>query len=563
MQFEKLDGIQKQWVEDQIQKMSLRQMVGQLFCPMMMKSNLSSNEQIRTFVTQIQGDVQHYCPGGYYLNRYYPRTTPIMLNMLQESSAIPLLICADMEAGAGGGLGGVIAPGLTQFPPAMGIGATGSEHYAYLTARHTALQARALGVNYVFAPSLDVNNNPDNPIINIRSFGENPADVARLGCACIRGLQEHGVIASAKHFPGHGETLEDSHLLLSKVSASRERLDQVELLPFRAAIEEADVLSIMTGHLSVPALEPDEKIPATLSSAVIQGLLREELGYDGLIVTDALLMGAITTQYSPGEAALLALQAGVDWLLMPPEFPIAFEAVYEAAEDGTLSKDRLYKSLLRILSLKARLGLHENYHVQEDEVFLMEEQENSEAQSFAICSDAVTLVKNENHLLPLSVDQNISVLTLFDQDDEFSDKGSAFHEMVAGYSPETRYLRLLPDATESKIAQARRIIDAADTVILGLVIRTLPEKGTVDIPEPFARLVEFALQDERNVILVSFGNPYLLRRFPSVQAYLCAYSYFDLMTEAVADVIFGKRIPHGHLPVTIPGICERGTGCTY
>lgn len=322
------------WVERALAAMSLREKVGQLFCPIMMPEFLTAEQQIEVYAMRVREEALEFKPGGYYLNRYYRESTPLLINLLQEAAANPLLIGADMEAGAGGGLGGIIAPGLTQFPPAMAIGATGYDPYAYQVGLHTALQARDLGVNFIFAPVLDVNNNPKNPIINVRSFGEDPDCVSRMGAAMINGLREGGAACCAKHFPGHGDVSVDTHLQLARVEVELDRLERVELYPYRRLIENPGIDAIMTAHISAPALEPDANLPATLSRRVLTDLLREEMEFDGLIVTDALLMGGITSIMDPAEAAVRALEAGADWLLLPPDFPAAFNAVLHAIESG-------------------------------------------------------------------------------------------------------------------------------------------------------------------------------------------------------------------------------------
>ncbi|MBN2327096.1 MAG: glycoside hydrolase family 3 C-terminal domain-containing protein [Candidatus Omnitrophica bacterium] len=564
MSFNHLSQEEEQWASDALKGLSLEQKVGQIFCSMMMNS-LSMEEQIDEYALRIRHEAQTYYPGGYYLNRCYLPTTSVLLNRLQDIANIPLLICADMEAGAGGGLGGVIAPGLTVFPPAMGVGAAGSEQYAYQVGYCTAWQARTIGVNFIFAPSLDVNSNPDNPIINVRSFGEDPELVSRLGAAYIRGVQDGGAAASAKHFPGHGDASVDSHIQLSVVTGGRERIDRVELPPFRRAIQEAGVYSIMTAHVAVPALEPDAQCPATLSKIILQDLLRDEMGYDGLIVTDALLMGGITRHFSPGEAAVRAFQAGADWLLMSPDFAAAHQAVLSAVQSGVISMERLDESVRRVLAVKAKIGLHHHERVYHESLQNLEEiNEYPTRISMAVCDDAVTLVQNEGDLLPLSGREKISVLMLSDSKDEFYDDGYAFfYEVQSRCQDAVETLSVSPDASDSLLEAARRVVDRSDVVLIGLVVNVVPEKGSVELPDKFAPLIEYAVGAEKSVVIISFGNPYLLRRFPTVKAYICAYGYFDLMAASTAQILFGERIPHGKLPVQIPGICEAGAGLSF
>ncbi len=558
-----LSASEEQWVEATLKTLTLKQKAGQVFCPYMMPDEYTPEQQIQEYAKRVHGEIETYTPGGYYLNRYYLPTTPMLLNRLQDESPVPLLIAADMEAGAGGGLGGVIAPELTVFPPAMGLGAAGSERYACLAGQYTALQAKAIGVNFVFAPSLDVNNNPENPIINIRSFGEDPEQVSSLGSAFIQGLQNEGVAASAKHFPGHGDTSDDSHLLLSAVQADRKRLDEVELYPYRRAIHEAGVYTIMTTHLAVPALDPDSNIPATFSSRILKDLLRDEMGFDGLIVTDAMLMKAITSQCDAGEAAVRAFEAGADIILMPPDLDIAFRGLMDAAENGRIGEDRLEESVRRILSLKAKIGLHQNALTHSDEEAIHQIHCRASSISFNISADAVTLVKNEGTLLPLREEENLTTVVLSDERGDFYDGGAELLDDINLRSPAASFVSIQPGADENLFAQARQNIQQADTVLFAVIVQVIPEKGTVELPDAYLKLIQEAIDEKKRTAMVSFGNPYLIRRFPQLDAYLCAYGYFSEMTVAVSELLYGERLPHGKLPVQIPGVCDIGTGLSF
>jgi beta-N-acetylhexosaminidase len=565
MTIQNLSPEEQQWVDASLAELTLEQKVGQVFCPYMIDERLSPEEQIEEYAVRFRDETKAFTPGGYYLNRYYIPITPAILNNIKKISPVPPLICADMEAGAGGGLGGVVAPDLVTFPPAMGIGATGSEQYAYQAGRCTGWQARMIGVHFVFAPSLDVNINHDNPIINIRSFGEDPELVSRLGSAFIRGLQDGGVAASAKHFPGHGDTSEDSHLLLSTITADRERLDKVELYPYHRAINNADVYAIMTAHLAVPALEPNAKLPATLSSIILKDLLRDEMGFTGLIVTDAMLMGGVTTQYEAGEAAVLAFKAGADWILMSPDMHSAYSAVLKAVQSNDISEERLNESVVRVLSLKAKLGLHEEESIDLDGLSEVHDLNHYPTKvSYAMCDSAVTVVKNDDNILPLRGVESMTALLLNDAEEKFSDSGeSFFEELSMRMNSDISCASLDPGMDQEQIESVSRIVEQSDVLLVGLVIQVLPEKDSVEIPEEYANIINAALAANKQVIMISFGNPYILRRFPDVTAYICAYSYFQPMVNSVVDILFGERIPYGKLPVSIPGICPAGTGLHY
>ncbi len=565
MTIQNLSPEEQQWVDATLAGLTLEQKVGQVFCPYMMNERLNLEEQIDEYANRVKQETETFAPGGYYINRHYIPTTTAILNNIKKISPVPPMICSDMESGAGGGLGGVVAPDLVTFPPAMGIGATGSEQYAYQAGRCTGWQARMIGVHFVFAPSLDVNINPDNPIINIRSFGEDPELVSRLGSAFIRGLQDGGVAASAKHFPGHGDAAEDSHLLLSTITADRDRLNKVELYPYLRAINNADVYSIMTAHLAVPALESNPKLPATLSSIILHDLLREEMGFTGLIVTDAMLMGGVTTLYEAGEAAVRAFQAGADWILMSPDMKSAYSAVLKAVQSNEISEERLHESVVRVLSLKAKLGLHEEENIDLNGLSELHDLNHYPTKvSYAMCDSAVTVVKNENNILPLSGVESMTALLLSDTEEKCSDSGeSFFEELSMRMDTDISCASLDPGMDQEQIDSINHIVEHSDVLLVGLVIQVLPEKDSVEIPEEYARIIDAAIKANKQVIMVSFGNPYILRRFPDVTAYLCAYSYFQPMVNSVVDILFGERIPYGKLPVSIPGVCPAGTGLTY
>src|ERR1700694_2452456 len=355
-----LPSANKQWVEAILRKMTDDEKIGQLLFTTYHGSFTSTDaDAYRKMMHDVDDlhvggfiNITQMSPLGIIKSQAYP--TAVLTNQLQARSKLPLLVGADFERGTAMRL-----DEGTSFPTAMALAAGGNPKDAYAMGKITALEARAVGIHWIYAPDADVNNNPGNPIINTRSFGEDPERVAEFVSEFVRGVQENGGLATAKHFPGHGDTAADTHSDLPVIRADRARLDQLELVPFRAAIA-MQVDSIMTGHLNVPALEPDPNTPATLSHNILPDLLREQLGYQGLIVTDAMDMGGITVRYAPGEAAVRAVVAGADELLMPPVPDAAFEALQVAVKSGRISKAHLDTSVRRILQAKARLGLHSN-----------------------------------------------------------------------------------------------------------------------------------------------------------------------------------------------------------
>src|SRR5688572_17919355 len=307
----------------------------------------------------------------------------------------------------------------------MAIGATGSEEFAYQQGAITAQEARALGVHWVYAPVMDVNNNPDNPVINIRSFGEDPQLVARLGAAFIRGCRDNGVLSTAKHFPGHGDTATDSHIGLAVIPSDLSRLDSVEFVPFRKAIE-ARVDSIMTAHVAVPRVTGEPDIPATLSAKVLTDLLRNRLKFDGLVITDAMEMGGITTRYGTGKAAIRAVQAGADMLLLPPDTDAAIDEIVRAVGRGEISERRINQSVERILATKSRLRLNEGRTVPIEQIASIIATPENQRLAQEIADRSMTLVKDERHLVPIDPARPRKILSLLLSTDLDTSPGALF-----------------------------------------------------------------------------------------------------------------------------------------
>jgi beta-N-acetylhexosaminidase len=484
--------------------------------------------------------------------------TAHLTNYLQHQAQIPLLVAADFEWGAA-----MRIDGTTLFPPLMALGAAGSEELAYEMGKTTAVEARAMGIHMTYAPVVDVNINPDNPIISTRSLGENPESVGRLAAAFIKGCQENGLIATAKHFPGHGDTAIDSHDLMPAVEADLNRLEKVELYPFARAIE-AGVEAVMTAHLYVPALDPTPGLPATLSPLILTNLLRREMGFNGLIVTDAMGMGGVTRNFSPQDAAVRAVKAGVDMVLLPPDPRGVIDALVAAVQTGEISQPRIDESVKRILALKARLGLPKNRFVDLTELarkIASRENLHQAALTFERC---VTLVKNEGDILPLSSEtfgKRIAVLSLSsDVDDYFA--GRPFVREVLRRRPAAAAFYADAFTGREYLREARARAMDADIVILALFSSLRTSKGSVDLLPHHVDLVRELAWAGKRTIVISFGSPYFLRHFPEVSAYVCLYRNTVPAQEAAARAIFGETDIEGRLPVSIPGLYPAGHGLT-
>src|ERR1700687_5752516 len=549
----KLSPAANAWVESTLRKMTVDEKIGQLifatYHGSFTATDSAAYQQILHDVHDLHVggfiNITHGSPLGIVKSQAYP--TAVLNNQLQSKSKLPLLIGADFERGTAMRL-----DEGTSFPTAMALAAGGSPKDAYAMGKITALEARAVGIHWIYAPDADVNNNPGNPIINTRSFGEDPQRVAQFVSEFVRGVQENGGLATAKHFPGHGDTAADSHIDLPVIRADRARLDQLELVPFRAAIA-MQVESIMTGHLNVPALEPHPITQATLSHSILTDLLRKELGYQGLIVTDAMDMGGITVRYAPGEAAVRAVVAGADALLIPPVPDAAFEALQAAMKSGRISKERLDASVRRILQAKARLGLNKNKLVDVNAINQKFGSAAWQKEAQDISDRGVTLLRDTPHRLPLDGTKPGRALLL------------AFYADPEPYPGEDleRELRSRFDSVTTLRADTRFVNadnlklpapDGYDVAILALFVRVSDRKGNVDVPAEQTALAERLFKAGKPVITVGFGSPYLVERFPQAETWLAAFGISDVAQISIARALFGQIPVRGHLPVTIPGV---------
>ena len=403
------------WAERTLAEMSLPEKVGQMMMPIVLGDFTPEGSAAHDRIVEL---IRHRDIGGVVVSVGSPADVAVKLNDLQRHAHRPLLVAADLETGAGFRLsGGVHSPtniplgGATDFPSLMALGATDRADLAYEMGRITAVEARAVGIHVPFAPVLDVNSNPENPVINVRSLGEDPQRVAELGTALVLGMQDHGTIATGKHFPGHGDAEADSHRELPVISASRARLDSVELVPFRRAIR-SGMGGVMTAHIAVPTLSGGTQDPATLAADVLTGLLREEMGFEGLLFTDAMNMGAIDRRFRRGEAAVRAVEAGADVVLMPPDVGAAVDALVMAVSDGRISEERIDQSARRILAAKERLRLHEKRTVPVDDIYLNVGIPEHVAVAEEIARRSLTLLRNEGDLLPLLGTRSARVLSV-------------------------------------------------------------------------------------------------------------------------------------------------------
>ena len=535
-------------IDTLIARLSVKQKVAQLVMPFLPGSYASADDSAFLVAARWVDNLE---VGGVIVSVGSPYDIAAKLNTLQRRSKLPLLVSADLEWGAG-----MRVTGATTFTPIMSVGATGDPLDAYTMGRAAAIEGRAVGIHVNFAPDADVNNNPLNPIINTRSFGEDPAQVSKLVSAFVRGLREHGMLSTLKHFPGHGDTEIDSHIGLPTIRAAYARLDSLELVPFRAGIAAgADV--VMSAHIAFPALTGDE--PGTLSAAVMTGLLRDSLKFRGLVVTDALTMGAIVAKYGAGEATVRAFLAGSDLLLMPADPDSAVDAMTTAVQTGRISAARLDTSLRRLLEIKQRLGLFARRTVPVDSIpgvvgrrALLDAAED-------IASRAVTLVRDTIGTLQTlrKGSQRIALISYADELNSFAGNRMAEVMRAGGHSVFT--FRLWPSSGPASYDSARATIARGAHVVFAANVRPLTARGHVALPDSLARLI-MATDSVKPTVLVSLGSPYLLNPAPTVNSYLLARTGARVAERAAGRALAGQAPIRGHLPIRIPPAYPVGHG---
>jgi beta-N-acetylhexosaminidase len=443
----------------------------------------------------------------------------------------------------------------------MALGASRDPEIVRQAAALTARESRALGVHINFAPVLDVNNNRKNPIINTRSFGESPGLVADLGKAAVRGYQENGMMATAKHFPGHGNITVDSHAKLGIIESSPDAFSSVELFPFRSIIEECKIDNIMTAHLWVKAIDKDT-MPATLSQGVVTDLLREKMHFSGVIYTDAMVMGAITNRYSPEEATVRALLAGCDVILYPPNVEVGITAVKSALKSGSLTEARIDESVRRILISKTKVGIHRQRFTNTEQLASLAGTPEQSSTAKFIASRCLTLVKDDQKLIPLKSDQRIFVLTVSNKSANaiISRWLVSFPEEMKRNSSriDVRQLsdELKSDEMDRAIAQAKK----ADVVIVAAYIKIILSSGNIELPPQLELFIRRLSEVNQQLVVISFGNPYIGASIPGGAAYICTYDNARALQDVAADAIYGKIPFLGKLPISISDSLRAGSG---
>ncbi len=574
-----LDRDAQRWVDATMKKLTTDQMVGQLLMPRFAGVYTSSDsdiyDQLATLVRQAHvGGIIGF--GGeepvpqVLLNPTYgplilgqPLALASMINRLQSIATLPLLTAADFEWGVG-----MRIHGGTRFPRAMAFGAIGDEQLALEAGRITAVEGRALGVHVNFAPVADVNNNARNPVINIRSFGEDPSRVGALAAAWVRGIQQGGMLATLKHFPGHGDTAVDSHLGLPVIPHPRERLDQVELPPFKAGIDAA-AAGVMVAHIALPALDKTAG-PATFSRPVITGLLREQMRFDGLIYTDAMNMDAVVKMGSSGDNAVKAVLAGVDVVLDSPDTMDAFRGIKAAVESGRISRERLETSVRRILTAKARLGLHRARAISLDDVPQAVGTRRHAAVAQQVSERSVTLIKDDRNSVPLKLSPSSSVLFLsvldYPRGWRIAAPSRAMLPALRVRWNDVQAIEVSDATTPNEIALIRTMASRFDAIVAAIFVRVSSGTNRLDLAPPVVTLLQdlARMSARRNQPFVSafFGSPYVPLSVPDLPAMLLTYDLSDVAEESAVRAIAGEIPIGGKLPIALPAMFPVGHGLT-
>ena len=557
-----LTPAQESWVDRTFASLTLREKVGQLVMVWVLGDYTSNGDasfaEVRRWITN-DGI------GGVSMSLGTPIEVAAKLNAMQRLAKVPLLASADLEPALGRLEGGVFshylmdAGSATVFPTAMGIAATGRDEDAFDVGRTIGLEARAVGIHVNFAPTVDVNNNPSNPVIATRSFGEDPARVARLSALFVQGSQAAGTIATAKHFPGHGDTDVDSHVGLPVVTADWARMQRTELVPFRAAIA-AGAAMVMSAHIALPALEGDSTTPATLAPRIMTGVLRDTLGFRGVAITDAMTMEGVGKGYGVAESSVLAFKAGADILLKPSDPTMAVDAVVAAVARGEIRMARLDSSVRRVLELKARSGVAFYRYVSLDELREVVGAPAHRAMAEDIARRSITLIRDREKLLPLPVSLQPTIVVQYMPETELR-AGKVFAATLRSAMPNVRVVKVSPLTARAQLDSIARAASGAERIVLAAYVRRIEGEGRPSMPAHVAEwMASLAAEERGRVVLVAFGNPYLIRQVPTVGTYLVTYGVGDALERSAADAVLGRRAVTGTTPVSLPGFFGRGEG---
>lgn len=534
---------QIQWVDSVFANMTFEERLGQLFM-VAAYSNRSENHY-----SDIELLIRNYHIGGLIFFQGGPVRQALLTNRYQKAAKTPLMIAIDGEWGLGMRLDSTVS-----YPKQITLGAIRDNRYIYNMGAEIARQMKIMGIHVNFAPVVDVNSNPANPVIGFRSFGENKYNVAEKGLAYMKGMQDNRLIANAKHFPGHGDTDADSHYTLPVIKHSKERLDTVELYPFKRLINDS-VLSMMVAHLNIPALDDSKNTATTLSKRVVTDLLREQLNFQGLIFTDALNMKGVSSFYSPGEVDLKALLAGNDVLLFSENVPVAVNYIKTAIENGQIARTEIESRVKKILTAKYWAGLNKPQKINTDNLVMRLNNAQAYLIKQKLYEQAITLAANEDQLIPIrSIDTaEFASLSIG------SSARTTFQHVLGKYAPFTHFHLGAKDKNTARRAQLVNQLKNFDCVVVGVHgVKNYPGNNYgIDLNDV---IFLKSLQQKTNVVVVVFGNPYALKHFEGFNSLICAYEDEEMTQTIVPQIVFGALPAKGRLPVSATSQLKAGTG---
>ncbi len=546
----KIDKSGEDWVEKTLKSMTLREKIGQMIVTGVLGDY--KNVDGEKFA-EVRKQILENKVGGFVFYRGDALELAALTNEMQSISKIPLFMAADFERG----LPMQIRSG-TSFTHNMGIAAAGNPQDSFRKGQIIAEEMKAIGINWLYGPVSDVANNPDNSMVNVRSYGENAARTSEFVAAEVRGLRSGGVISTAKHFPGHGDTPQDSHINTPTINISRERFEQVELAPFRAAIA-AGLDSFMTAHIALPQITGDD-IPASLNPKINRDLIRKELKFDGIITTDSLGMGAIIKNYKGTDGAVLAIKAGADIALLPPNVKATIDALETAVKTGEIPEKQIDDSVRRLLKVKYRIGLIQNHAVDLNKVNELVEKPENVKFANDLAERSMTLLKNDNKVLPLDLKQAEKTLFIIAAGDDDADQGLIFKAAVEQRVKNARVVRVDKRTTAAEYEQLLADAKQAETVLIAPFVKRAALKGTIALPDAEAEFIVRAIAANKNTAIVAFGSPYQLKQFPRAKSYLAAWAVEDVAQTAGVRAIFGETAITGHSPVSLPNFFKIGDG---
>jgi beta-N-acetylhexosaminidase len=548
----------ERWVERTLRAMTLDEKIGQMLQARSGPGGYRATDS--DDLLELRRAITEFHVGSLHVGIGDAATIAVTLNEMQRLAKVPLLTAHNLEGGTG-----YVLYGATRMPLAMAMAATGDEKLAYEAARVTAQEGRAAGVNVNFYPVADVNNNPENPIINIRSFGEDPAAVSRFVKAYIRGIQENGQIATAKHFPGHGDVAVDSHLAMPTLDVSPERLKSIELPPFQAAVD-AGVGAFMSAHIWLPRLEPEKGLPGTLSKPIMTGLLRDELQFKGIVFTDSMSMRGVAANFEDADATLRAVEAGADIIVTPPDLEVSFRALQDAVKSGRISEKRIDESVRRILRAKSSLGLEKNRFADLGALMRSVGTAANRAMAQQIADRAITLVRDEKNALPLrpSADLRVVQINILDTRNGWREGpvGRVLTAELAKRFPRAATVQIDDLTTAAEYNLVRKLADMADAIVVNGFIRVASYKGSIRLNDQQLQLLRDLGKQEKPFVFTAFGSPYVLAHVPELPSYAVTYDISGTAELAAIKALTGEIPYRGHLPINLPGLYPIGHGLT-